>query len=504
MELAFQRHQQGDLAGAETLYRQILRATPDQPDATRLLGEVLIDRGKTAEAIALLRRFIDIQPGHFISHYTLATAYRMAGQTGPAIAAYQESLARNPQFAGAHHGLGAALRTAEREAEAASSFRQAIKYKPDWGQAWQDLGLALAVLGDLPEAAAAFERAVALDPGLGAARRHLAALRHAPEQADLLQSRAKDAKTPVKEKIEILFTLGRLSDKMDQFDAAFSYFAQANALLRAVQAKSGLGYNRARMASDVDRLIATFTAEFFVARGAVGDASELPVFILGMPRAGSSLFEQIAASHSQVFGAGEGKGIGQIAARIGWGPSPAWTAESLSTAAAGYLQTMRAKSGAALRVIDKMPDNVFQLGLVATLFPNARVIFCARDPMDTCLSCFFQHFAEPYGFDTDLQDCAHRYQQIARLTAHWQRVLPLRMMTMSYESLLGDLQGEARRMIDFLGLEWEAECLNYYQATRPVRTASWSQVRQPLYQTAQGRWRAYAAHLQPLKAAFQA
>jgi hypothetical protein len=356
----------------------------------------------------------------------------------------------------------------------------------------------------LPEAAAALERAVALDPGLGAARRHLAALQHGPEEAGWLQARVADAKTPVKEKIEILFTLGRLADQAEQFDAAFGYFGQANALLRSVQVKSGRGYNRARMAGDVDRLIATFTPAFFAGRGEGGDVSEQPVFILGMPRAGSTLFEQVAASHSQVFGAGERKGIGEIAAKIGWAPSPVWTAESLTTAAAGYLQTMQAKAGAALRIIDKMPDNIFQLGLIATLFPNARVIFCGRDPLDTCLSCFFQHFAEPYGFDTDLQDCAHRYQQVARLTAHWQRVLPLRMMQMSYEALLGDLEGEARRMIGFLGLEWEAQCLNFHQTSRPVRTASWSQVRRPLYHTAQGRWRDYAAHLQPLKAAFQA
>ncbi len=226
-----------------------------------------------------------------------------------------------------------------------------------------------------------------------------------------------------------------------------------------------------------------------------GDATAAPVFILGMPRAGSSLFEQIAASHSMVFGAGERSGIGEISAQLGWAPGPAWTAENFAAAARHYLDGLPPGAKTKPRVIDKMPDNVFQLGLIATLFPKVRVIFCGRDARDVALSCFFQRFAMPYSFDTDLADCAFRIREVERLSAHWRRVLPLSHMTMSYEELLANPEAESRRLIAFLGLEWEPQCLDFHRTPRAVRTASLAQVRRPLYQDSVGRWRRYQAHL---------
>jgi tetratricopeptide (TPR) repeat protein len=498
LRLGFKRHQEGDLAGAEALFRRILGAEPEHPEAMRMLAEVLIDAGKSGEAIALLGRFVSLYPRHFSSHYSLGNALRLGGRLDDAMAAYRASLALNPGFAGAHHGLGAALRAAEREREAAECFRQAVQAKPDWAVAWQDYGMMLAILGALPEAEKALEKAIALDPRLADARRHLAAIQRDkadPSQTGALLAMAANPQTKVLDRIEVLFTLGRLADQADQFDAAFGYFAQANALLRAVQAKSRLGYDRAKMTRDVDRLISVFTPELFAGRRDWGNPSEVPVFIVGMPRAGSTLFEQIAASHSQVFGAGERKGIGEISRALGWGPSPLWTEPNIQAAALRYLRALQGIGGAALRVIDKLPDNIFQLGLIATLFPGARVVFCEREPLDVCLSCFFQRFAEPNGFDTDLEDCAHRWLETERLTRHWRQVLPLRMTAMSYDALLGDPEGESRRLIGFLGLEWEAGCLNFHQTDRPVRTASWSQVRQPLYQRSAGRWVHYGNHL---------
>jgi hypothetical protein len=216
-----------------------------------------------------------------------------------------------------------------------------------------------------------------------------------------------------------------------------------------------------------------------------------------MPRSGSSLFEQIAASHPLVFGAGERFGIGAIAQRLGWAPSPAWTPASIAEAADRYLAEVPADG--AERIIDKMPDNIFQLGLIATLFPNARIIFCERDPRDLALSCFFQHFAQPYGFDTDLEDIGFRIQELERLKSHWLQALPLRCLTFSYEQLLAAPEAESRRLIDFLGLEWDEKCLAFHQTERVVRTASWSQVRKPLYSDSAGRWKNYQAHLEGSK-----
>ncbi len=501
MAQGLRARQQGNLAAAVSAYRQVLHHEPGHFDAMRLLGELLLSQGHTRESLALLNQLVALHPRNFLAHQTLGDACRLSGQLETALACYRNTLALRPGFAAAHHGLGLVLRRAEREREAAENFRQALAAEPDWAEAWKDLGLTLAMLGELPEAEAALKRATALRPNFGEAQRHLAAIRRdtatEAESAALLAC-AADPGQPPAEKVELLFALGRQEDKAGRHAAAFTHFAAANALLRAQQAAAGMGFNRARLSQDIDKLTATFSPAFFATPRAPGSTSEAPVFILGMPRAGSTLFEQIAASHSQVFGAGECFGIGAAAARIGWAPSAAWTPDALRAEAETYLRAQQAKAGAAARIIDKMPDNIFQLGLIAALFPQARVIFCARDPRDTILSCFFQHFSQPLAYDTDLADCAFRLREIARLTRHWQNVLPLRHITLSYEAVLAAPEAESRRLISFLGLDWEPRCLDFHQSTRAVRSASWAQVRQPLYQSSAGRWRHYAAHLQNL------
>ena len=496
-----QLYQAGQLAAAGTLFRQVLRATPGHVVATRLLGEVLLDRGEFAEALLLLRHLVQVHPNLFEAQYSLGNACRLAGQVTEAVSAYRAALALQPGFAGAHHGLGLILRQMQCESEAAAEFRNATTAMPGWAIAWKDLGLTLAMLGDLIGAREAFARAVALAPGLGDAQRHLAALRNeyvdSEEIASLVAS-AASPQLPAGEKIEILFALGQQQDARGQYADAFSCFATANGMLRSLQAMAGFSFDRGRLRSGIDELIAAFPSpEDFSTRINWGSTSETPVFILGMPRAGSSLFEQIAASHSEVFGAGEYGGIGQIVKKLGRMPGAFWKRENIEAAANEYLAELKTKAGGSVRIIDKMPDNIFQLGLIATLFPNARVIFCSRDARDTALSCFFQHFAQPMGFDTDLDDCAFRIAEIERLMAHWRRVLPLRHMTMNYEKLLAEPEAESRRLIAFLGLQWEPACLEFHKIKRVVRTASWSQVRRPLYQNASGRWRHYAAYLPP-------
>jgi tetratricopeptide (TPR) repeat protein len=495
---AFRHHRQGQLAAAETLYRQVLQQEPGQHDAMRLLGEVLIDQGRGSDALTILKRLVSQQPGSALAHYSLSNALRFTGQTDGAIAGFQKAVSLSPNFAEAHHALGLVFRKAAREAEAAASFRRALHAKPDWAEAWKDLGLVLAILGDLPAAEAALRRAIMLRPGLAEAQRLLATIRttaaSSAEQAALLE-RSTDPASSADETIDLKFALARQEERALRFDAAFGHFAAANALLRAQLKQAGLSFDRVQFTRDIDKLIATFTPDIFTEFAAGGSVCETPVFIVGMPRTGSSLFEQIAASHTHVFGAGEYTGIGAAAARIGWAPSPQWAPEGRRAEAELYLGNLPAAAMNARRIIDKMPDNIFHLGLIAALFPRARVIFCARDWRDTILSCFFQRFSQPLLFDTDLQDCAFRLEEIERLTAHWRRVLPLRHITMSYEALLDDPEGQSRALIEFLGLEWESQCLEFHRTQRPVRTASWAQVRQPLYQDAKGRWRHYEQHL---------
>jgi tetratricopeptide (TPR) repeat protein len=501
----FAAHQAGDLRKAAAAFQQALAAAPKHAAATRMLAEVMTDQGRFAEAMQLAQRVLAADQGDDGAWYALANAQRLGGAPAAAVASYERVLARQPGFAGALHGLGLALRALAQDEAAAARFAEAARAAPGWAPAWQELGMSLAVLGRLGPAAAALRRAVAIDPGLAAARRHLLAIQPDAAAIPELTRLLADPGTGPAARVETGFALGRLLDGAGQYDAAFAAFAAANRTLRSLQEAAGQRFDGARLRRDVDRLIAAFPAGGFAGR--VGGAeTELPVFIVGMPRAGTSLVEQILASHAQVFGAGELRGIGEIALRLGWAPGAAWTPAALGGAAAEYLTARAAEAGDALRVpalriIDKMPDNIFQLGLIATLFPQARVIFCERDALDTCFSCFTQRFAEPHGFDTDLADCGLRYREVARLTRHWHAVLPLPMLRVSYEALVADPDAQARRLVDFLGLDWDPSCLAFHEAARPVRTASWAQVRKPVYASAVGRARHYAGHLGPLVAA---
>jgi hypothetical protein len=236
----------------------------------------------------------------------------------------------------------------------------------------------------------------------------------------------------------------------------------------------------------------------------LGGASELPVFIVGMPRSGTTLTEQIAASHSRIFGAGELPDIGWIADTLAGGGKREVAARRADADLASrlghrHLLRLRELGGEAVRVIDKMPDNVLHLGLIAQLYPGARVIFCTRDARDISISCYFQLFAEGlHPFSYDLADCGRRTAEVNRLISHWRQALPLRWHEVNYEAMVRDLEGESRRLIAFLGLQWEPGCLEFHRTERTVTTISHWQVRQPIYTRSVGRWRHYRKHLQPL------
>lgn len=429
----------------------------------------------------------------------LDRAYKLlrGGQIRPAAAIFTRLLSDKDKVAQAeaYRGLGTVALYQKDEGKAASYFRKAVAILPNYAAAWRDLGTSLAVLGDLEGAETALDHALALAPDMGDAQRYMAAIRgRAADTMEIsaLAVRAVDQSLPEAERIEIFFALGRYADARGAYDEAFRHFSTANTMLRATLARQGATFDRAQLAADVDRIIAAFPAGNFSFRG---NESEAPVFILGMPRAGSSLFEQIAASHSQVLGDGEHGGIRDIVARLGWAPNARWTEAAMAHAAHEYLA---ARSRQAPRIIDKTPNNIFYLGLITALFPNARIIFCSRDIRDVALSCYFQRFSENYVFDTDISDCMFRCRQVDRLATHWQAALPLRHMVLSYETLLESPEPESRRLIDFLGLDWEPACLNFHETKRTVRTASWAQVRQPLYKHAIERWRSYTAYMPEL------
>jgi tetratricopeptide (TPR) repeat protein len=496
----------GQTGEAEANYREALRLRPAFLAAHNNLGLVLLDQGKPSEAVAHFRQALCLEPNCPEAHLNLGNACKAQGQLDEAAAQYRQALRLRPDDASILDLLGSALLGQHDLSGAEVYFRKALALAPDSANIWNGLGVVLRSLGRFEEASDCFRRALAICPDRAAFHRNLISIgvqEADPVEVERLRRLLKQPGLALQERAAAGFALGKLLDDAARFDEAFACFARANALLKQTPAAAHDPFDGAQLRRGVDRMIQSFTPSFFAQRRSWGEASERPVFIVGLPRSGTTLVEQIAASHPAVFGAGELTDIGQIAVglspREGSATGQGWDAGSIARAAGAHLQRLRSLDGAAARVIDKMPGNVYHLGLIAVLFPAARVIFCRRDARDTCLSCYFQWFAgtaHPYTYD--LADCGRYYLETDRLMAHWLRVLPLRMLEIHYEALVADQEGQSRRLLDFLGLPWHPACLEFHRAQRPVLTASDWQVRQPMYRRSVGRWRHYARHLRPL------
>jgi len=527
-------------ADAEASYRRAIALDPRLAAAHCNLGKILIDRGEFVAALAECRsaltldktlaeayvnaaaalralgglteaeselsRALQIQPNRPDVLRALAVVLGELDRFDEAITVHELGINRQPNDAVAHSAFSSTLLRMHDGARALVHAGRAVALAPGAASCWLALGLAERMLGRFDAAERCITRAVEIDPEMTEARSHLAFIgRHradSDEAARLAATLARDS-TPVSERIVAGFALGKMMDDADRFDEAFTLFAEANHLFRSVRAEVGERFDAAEFIEAIDRLIEQSPPELLAGLPRWRNPSELPVFVVGMPRSGTTLIEQIAASHSQVFGAGEISDLNaislQLAAKNRDVPQlQDWDADYSRSLADFYVDRLHKLGGDARRVINKTPDNIMLLGLVALLFPGARVVFASRDARDTCLSNFFQRFAHGNLFSYDLADCGARAKGVTRLAQHWLRVLPLRMLTVDYEALVGDLEGESRRLIDFLGLDWEPACLDFHRTERAVTTLSVWQVRQKIYTRSVSRWRHYERHLGPL------
>jgi tetratricopeptide (TPR) repeat protein len=449
---------------------------------------------------------LQVKSDHIEAHQGLGLALYQLNRFDEALASFRHALELMPGSVDAQQALGLVLLKKSDAAAAADTFRRALADSPDLALSWNGLGQALSSLGQFDEASNCFRRALEFNPNKVSYYRNLAICGKQAvnaEQIQRLNNIASQPDLPVDDRITADFALGKLLDEVDRFDEAFPRYAEANLLIKQQRSAAGENFDADALRRQIDHLIETFTTRFFVDRKGWGEVSELPVFIVGMPRSGTTLVEQIAASHTQVFGAGEPKDILAISATLGVADGKTnahiWHPDSVKYLARAHLQHLQALGGKASRVIDKFPDNITDLGLIALLFPSARVIFCHRDARDNCLSCYFQWFTDGgHTWCYDLANCGRRYLEIDRLANHWHTALPLRMLDIQYEQMVDDLEGQSRRLIDFLGLPWDPACLEFHKTQRSVMTASVWQVRQPIYNSSVGRWRHYERHLGPL------
>jgi tetratricopeptide (TPR) repeat protein len=521
---------------AVTVYKQAIAIWPNLAGAFNNLGNLLLAMERSDEAVRFLRRAVELEPENLVFHANLGDALCQVEEFAPALKHFDFVLDRDPRSVQALKGKGIALAELQRFDEAISLQRRAIELSPNdpllWGalgdtyfsghdpnqaeeafksalairpedpKLWMGLGMAHRALGRFDRAEECYRKALSIDSSHVPAHKALAMIGELAQAAEIERFTAilSSPQTPEDQSIMAHFAVAKLHDDAGRYDEAFEHYSHANRKNKEKRARSGDKFVPGALGRKLDQIEQIFTTEFFASRSDWGNHSEAPVFIVGMPRSGTTLIEQILASHSKVFGAGELKEIHTAAGRLSYPDAAAsWEKLRISEAAAAHVEFLRRKGGDARFVVDKLPGNIINLGLIATLFPKARVIYSQRDPLDNCLSCHFQQFsAAGLTFTYDLKHCAEQYLGQQRLRQHWMKVLPLQSMNVQYEELVADLEGQSRRLIDFLGLEWEPQCLEFYKTERPVFTASVWQVRQPLYNSSVGRWKHYRKHLGPL------
>jgi tetratricopeptide (TPR) repeat protein len=490
-------------------YDRALALNPDDADACNGRGNVLKKLHRIPEAEKIFRRAILLDPDHAQAHCNLGSVLLDLGKPDQAEPNLRRAVALDPDFAIALHNLGTALIGLDRSDEAVAVIQRAVTLKPDLAGAHHNLGVALMELGRLTEAREAAERAVALAPmqlsylrQLGDVRKYMAGDIYF---AALEALAADTAALSVDDQIILHFALAKAHADIGQPEKEFRQLLAGNALKR-----SRIDYDEAAVLSEIDRTQQLFTSEFIRASEGTGEPSPKPIFILGMPRSGTTLVEQILASHPDVHGAGElnllERTIGDISSAMKEAPAYPEMALQMSgkdfrELGARYLAGIEPLAPAVSHVTDKMPTNFLFAGLIHLALPHATIIHTVRDPIDTCISCFSRLFTEVNFQTYDLAELGRYYRHYQALMAHWHRVLPTeRILDVSYEDTVDDLEGATRRILAYCGLPWDPRCLDFHLTERVVRTASATQVRQPIYTSSIGRWRAYEPLLGPLLA----
>jgi tetratricopeptide (TPR) repeat protein len=493
----------GQFDKAVVLYRKVLARAPDLAEMHNNLGIALDREGQLGQALQSFRDALAVRPTYAEAHCNLANTLANAGRHADAADAYRKAIDLKPDLAEAYSNLGNSLLELGLPQDAIIACRQAVSLNPRLASAHGNLGIALAFVGNDTEARQAYKAAVALAPGRVRYRYHLGVLtRYTPDSPELgaLVELEKDASLPPGDRTLLHFALGKACDDVGRFDDAWRHFAAANQLHRR-----SLAYDREAEARRFAGIQRQFSADFIRRHERLGNPSPLPVFIIGMPRSGSTLVEQIISGHPRVFGAGElddfGRSIRDIEASDGGYPESVAALPTQAYADLGtrYINRIGRLAPDAGRITDKMPHNFLYAGLIHLALPNAPIIHIIRDSRDTCLSCFSKKFTNGHLYSYDLADLGSYYCQYLSLMAHWDRVLPRgRILEVRYECLVQDIEAEARRMIAYCGLDWDPACLVPWRNRRPVFTASHAQIRQPVSDRSIGRWRNYEPFLGPL------
>ena len=501
MALAAEHHKEGRTEEAERLYRRVLRDNPRNVDALRLLAQLAAKSGRGDDAEVLLERAVEIAPDFVQALLDLGQLRKEEDRYGEALDCFNHVLALEPTHPQAHFLRAGTLARASFTHEAVDAYRRCLELRPTHLGARLGLGHVLKAVGDYEGSVASYDACIRQAPDFGETYWSLANLKtYRFDDATIAEMEKRTASGNVQSDVNFLFALAKAYEDRGDYERAWDAYRRGNEKQRAEVA-----YDPVQTEVMNDRLVAAYDEEFMATRREAGNLDAAPIFILGLPRSGSTLLEQILASHSQVEGTAELPYIGRLATSLNRNQSTGMNypeamrelaPANLCALGAEYLAlaSMHRRSGAP-RFIDKMPNNFPNAAFIAAILPNSRIVDARRHPLDACLSNYRQLFAKGQAFTYDLTEIGEYYLQYQRMMDQWARVIPGRVLTVQYEEVVADFEAQVRRLLDFCGLPFEEACLRFYESERPVRTPSAEQVRQPIYDRSVGHWRHYEKYL---------
>jgi tetratricopeptide (TPR) repeat protein len=494
----------GDPAQAEDIYRNILRRYPEHVEAMRRLAAIATEHQKYRDAEVFLRQAVKVAPDYARARLDLSVALLNQDKLEEAITTALELVEQTPDIAESQLALGNALARADRAVEAVEAYQRALDIAPDHAGAFSGLGQQLKTVGRREESIAVYRRAIESDPKNAEPYWSLANMktfRFDDNDIKTMQTLLEDETLNDLAQVQLCNALGFAFEGRKNYDQAFSYFQQCNDKHRASEV-----YDPVETQVTTDRQIEVFTRQFIEEREGLGAADPSPIFIVGLPRSGSTLIEQILASHSQVEGTHELSDLGMIVRGLPQKSRnlrfpenlPGMKSQVWASLGEAYIQRTQKFRRGAPRFIDKNPNNFKYIGLLHLVLPNARIINARRHPLDSCLGSYKQLFAQGQPFTYDLTEIGEYYLQYQRLMDHWHQLLPGAVLDVQYEAVVDDLEGQVRRILEYCGLPFEQACVDFHQTERAVKTASSEQVRQPIYSSSLNLWENYQPHLAEL------
>src|SRR5688572_13293962 len=498
-------HRDGKLEEAEGFYRQILARDPKHVEALRLLALIAMQSEHYGQAEQLLKRAVEVAPDFLAGWIDLSRAQLERLDLAAASASIGRAALLNPRSASVQVHVANVEARSGRHEQAVETYRRAAELNPQSIAPQLGLGNTLKTIGRQAEAIEAYRRATRLRPQASEAWWSLSNLKTFRfEDAEVAELERQCARSDLGDetRVQFSFALAKALEDRGEHARAFERYAEGNRTRRALE-----HYDPVRTEMINERIRSVFDGEFLVRHAGAGDPDPAPIFVVGLPRSGSTLIEQILSSHSAVDATHELPEVGRLIQQIGRDridrlayPEAVRDYDAGNWAALGrsYIEHTRQHRGAAPRFIDKNPNNFASIGLLALALPNARIVNARRHPLDARLSCYRQLFARGQPFTYDLTELGEYYLEYEKMMAHWRAVLPGHVLDVQYEDVVADLEGQSRRLLGHCGLPWEDACLRFWETGRAIRTASSEQVRLPIYDSSVSRWRNYERELAPL------